>query len=101
MAGRILNQYTGQTAFRTGACSIRHASNRVFVLGAFPSRSAGNRAIRLYLFAYGKKDTASIPCAEEKEKQKPPRFARRNTEFLLPIRLSSVKLRVLRGGFFF
>jgi hypothetical protein len=35
------------------------------VLGAFPARSAGNRAIRLYLFACGKKDTASIPCANQ------------------------------------
>jgi hypothetical protein len=32
-------------------------------LGAFPALRAGNRAFRLYLFAFGKKDTASIPCA--------------------------------------
>jgi hypothetical protein len=35
--------------------------------GAFPAPRAGNRAIRLYLFAAGKKDTAPIPCAEKEE----------------------------------
>jgi hypothetical protein len=49
------------------------------LFGRISGASAGNRAFRLYLFACGKKDTASIPCADSPVRparplKPPPRF---------------------------